>query len=125
MLFKHPRHWAFSVSKDDINYVNNTAYDDKNNYMNNNLKTLYVPYQSQKVRFFRITITGNSYCGTKNRFDLNQVELYGTLFKNIFRDKTCISKRQRSISYFIVVTYSGKLAKFLTFRESSKFDTLY
>ena len=101
MLFKHPRHWAFSVSKDDINYVNNTAYDDKNNYMNNNLKTLYVPYQSQQVRFFRITITGAAYCGAINRIDLNQVELYGTLYKNIFRDITCKCKRQRSFSIFI------------------------
>lgn len=94
----HPRHWAFSVSKDGMSYVNSTAYDDENGYMNNNSRIIHIPYQSQEVRFFRVNITGPSYCGL-NRMDVAQVELFGTI--EIFKGKTCVQKPSWNHNFFI------------------------
>ena len=98
----HPRYWSFATSVDGIHYVKNISFEDKTGQMNSNSRYQYVPYSSQKVQFFRIYVTGLSY-GNVNRFDLNQVELFGTLYKGsaFCNDHTCKTRYSKCIDIFV------------------------
>ena len=98
----HPRFWSFAISKDGIHYKENISFSDTTGQMNSNLRYQYVPYVSQKVRFFRIYVNGLSYCNAY-RFDLNQVELFGTLYKGnaFFNDCSCKTRNSKYIEFFV------------------------
>ena len=76
----HPRYWSFATSADGIHYLKNISYEDVDGHMNVKSSYQYVSYSSKKVQYFRIYVTGLSYCN-QYHFDLNQVELLGTLYK--------------------------------------------
>ena len=98
----HPKYWSFATSKDGIHYMKNISFEDTNGQMNDKFRHQYVPYISQKVRFFRIYVTGLSYCNYY-RFDLNQVEFFGTLYNALFNDYTCKVRNSKHMELFVIV----------------------
>ena len=92
----HPKVWAFASSKDGINFVNNQTFEDTEGQMNDALRFQYVPFHCRMHKFFRISVTGISYCN-ENRIDLNQAEFFGTLHENTcFCDNS--KKKKKKIS---------------------------
>ena len=104
----HPQHWSMATSFDGVNYIHNETYDDTDNHMNNYFSHKYIEYPTNIARYFRIYVTGKSYCGHYN-FDLNQVELFGTLLNKYYRNISCRIKstrfREIFVSIFILCTY--------------------
>ena len=112
----HPKHWALSASFDGTTYSPKVAYDDVNSEMNYPLRYKYISYDNDNklYRFFRLFNNGQSYSG-ETRFDLNQIEFFGTLFdssvgKNYLRKKSCVCRSSRNnvvlVNLIIVIAYS-------------------
>jgi len=76
----HPQHWAFSASNNGVSF---DAYEtcDAGQEMNDRLAHKYVTFKKGVYRSFRVHNNGLSYCN-ENRLDLNQLELFGTLYEN-------------------------------------------
>ena len=100
----HPRYWSFATSSDGVKFNKNVSYKDTDGRMNNNLRHTYVPFTSDKVKYFRIYVTGLSYCNGY-AFDLNQVELFGTLYNvsDCFSDETCNRYHYKHFSSLILL----------------------
>ena len=92
----HPRSWYFASSNNGVNFVNKQLYDDVGDHMKNNLRYQYVPYRSKKSRYFRLYLN-RAYCNSIYKSDINQVELFGTLYKRSeYPDKTCFCRSYSS-----------------------------
>ena len=78
----HPKQWTFDASNDNISWVHSKETIDENSKMNGNYNWMYVPYNKGIFQHFRITVTGKSYCSGdfENGMDVNQIELFGTLY---------------------------------------------
>ena len=100
----HPRQWSFSVSNDEgvdssCSWHHEKNENDEDGYMNSNLREKYISFDHGAFRRIKITITGAAHCGTGDgiRMDLNQIELYGTLYdirQNYSMKRRCRVKMQ-------------------------------
>ena len=73
-----PRIWSFSASTNPIIFTNADTINDIYNQMGYSFASMYVPFKKGKYDYFRIT-SYQSYLDDP-RIDINQIELYGTLY---------------------------------------------
>ena len=75
----HPKNWGFDASIDNITWEHQVNITDDGS-MNKRLASRYIRWSHGTYKYFRFMITGEQYDGqNKNSFDLNQIELFGTL----------------------------------------------
>ena len=102
----HPKQWSMSSSNNVFFWQNEIETLDNEGVMNGPRNWMYVPYRKGKNDSFKITVTGQSYCGSANgiRMDVNQIEFYGTLYSKeyFFDHKTC-NCRHSSITSFLFI----------------------
>lgn len=79
---------------------------DTNKQMNDANKWMYVPYNKGIFNNFKITVIGESYCGTSAgyRMDVDQIELFGTIYPINYINPNkislqCKSRSQRNSIY--------------------------
>ena len=72
--------WSFAYSKDNVNFINNKTYEDSNEELKGNLKTLFIEYETEEANYFRIYPIENTNNELYKGFDLNQIEFFGDLF---------------------------------------------
>lgn len=77
----HPKQWSFAVSSDGTDFIYNETFSDTNNSMNLPYSTKDVHYQKGKYKYFRL-YTLENYCDQVQRIDINQIELFGTLYSD-------------------------------------------
>ena len=91
----HPKGWFASVSSDNVTFLNEEKYTDKDEHMNSPYAFQYVPYSPNGIfDYFKIKINESSYHGDGS--DINHIELFGTLYSNQY--PKCSMKKSHNLS---------------------------
>lgn len=102
----HMKNWGFDASNDNKTWVHQVNITDDSS-LNVGSGKKYFGWKHGTYKYFRIMTTGHQYDNMqKNAFDLAQIELFGTLMRNI-RDMcvscNCKKRVDFSILSFLIV----------------------